>query len=203
MPVAKRPDKFEVPSWEYIHEICVQLADQLRQSKYQPDLLVAIARGGLVPGRLLSDLLEKTDIATIKVEHYVDFYKTTKKPEITHPLPIDIRGRKILIVDDIADSGHSLRLVRAYLLRQGAKDVKICAMYFKPWSIVIPDFYARETDAWVCFPHETLESIRKIYMKLRKKGKSKKEIEKYLIKIGINPFFIQKFLPQVSSKKIN
>lgn len=197
MPVAKRPDKYEVPSWDYIYELCVQLADQIRRSKYKPDLIVAVARGGWVPGRLLSDLLENTYVASIKVEHYVDFYKTLEKPEITQPLPVDIRGKKVLIVDDVADSGYSLKLAKEYLLKQGAKNAKIAAIYYKPWSVVTPDFYARETDAWICFPHETFESIKKIYERLRKKGKSKEEIEKQLLDIGIKPLLVQKLLPQI------
>lgn len=201
MPVAKRPDKYEAPSWDYIYELCVQLADQIRRSKYKPDLIVAVARGGWVPGRLLSDLLENTYVASIKIEHYVDFYKTLEKPKITQPLPVDIRGKKILIVDDIVDSGYSMKIAKEYLLTQGAKDVKIAAIYYKPWSVVTPDFYARETDAWICFPHETFESIKKIYEKLKKKGKSKEEIEKQLLSIGIKPLLVRKFLPQITNER--
>ncbi|MFH1821097.1 MAG: phosphoribosyltransferase [Methanobacteriota archaeon] len=201
MPVAKRPEKYETPSWDYIHELCINLADQIRQRKYEPDIIVAISRGGWIPGRLLSDLMGKLDIATIKVEHYVDFYKTLKKPEITQPLPIEVIGKKILLVDDLADSGSSLRLVTDYLRKQGAKDVKICALYWKPWSTVVPDFCARETDAWICFPHETYETIGKLYAKFKKQGKSSKEIEKKLTLIGIRPLHIKKFLSQVAGEK--
>ena len=201
MPVAKRPDKYEVPSWDYIYELCVQLADQIRRSRYKPDLIVAVARGGWVPGRLLSDLLENTYVASIKVEHYIDIYKTQEKPEITQTLPVDIKGKKVLIVDDVADSGYSIKIAKEYLLKQGAKVVKVAAIYYKPWSVVTPDFYARETDAWICFPHETFESIKKIYERLRKKGKSKKEIEKQLLDIGIKPLLVQKLLPQIMGNR--
>ncbi len=201
MPVAKRPDKYEAPSWDYIHELCIDLADKIKASKYEPDIIVAISRGGWIPGRLLSDLLGKLDIATIKVEHYVDFYRTRKKPEITQPLPIKVSGKRVLLVDDLADSGSSLNLVMEYLKEQGAKDVKICAMYSKPWSVITPDFYSRETDAWICFPHETYESIGKIYARLRKQGKSPREIEKKLLEIGIRPLHIKKFLAEFAAKK--
>ncbi len=197
----KRPKKYEVPSWSYIYELCIQVADQVRRSKYKPDLLVAVARGGWVPGRVLSDLLENPDIATIKVEHYVDIYKTRAKPEITQPFPIDVKGKKILLVDDIADSGKSLKLVREYLLSQGAADVRICALYYKPWSVVVPDFSARLTDAWIWFPHEIFETMKKVYLKLKKQGKSRDAIEKELLHIGITPLLIHKFLPQIAEAK--
>ncbi|MDI6642605.1 MAG: phosphoribosyltransferase [Candidatus Hodarchaeaceae archaeon] len=197
MKSPKRPKKYEAPSWNYIYELCIQVADQIKRSKYKPDLLVAVARGGWIPGRVLSDLLENPNVATIKVEHYVDIYKTLSKPEITQPIPIDVNGKKILLVDDIADSGKSLKLVKEHLLSQGAADVKICALYYKPWSIVVPDFSARMTDAWIWFPHEIFETMKKVYLKLREQGKTRKEIERELLHIGIKPLLIQKFLSQI------
>ncbi len=203
MPVksSKRQIKYEAPTWSYIYELCIDLADRIRRSRYKPDLIVAISRGGWIPGRIMSDLLDKSDIATIKVEHYVDIYKTLKEPKITQPLPIDVRGKKILLVDDIADSGHSLKLVKDHLLKQGATDVKICALYSKPWSKVTPDFYARMTDAWICFPHEILETMRKIYASLNKQGKSKRDVESLLLTMGISPLIIKKLFPQILAGK--
>ena len=203
MPIKPKdkPIKYEVPGWSYIYELCIQLADEIVKSKYKPDLLVAVARGGWIPGRLLSDILDEPEVATIKVEHYVDIYKTLKEPEITQPLPIDVRGKKMLVIDDIADSGRSLKLVKEYLLKQGAADVRIAALYRKPWSEVIPEYCARVTDAWIVFPHEAMETIGKIYRKLKKQGKSEVAIEKELISIGMNPLLIQKFLPKVAKGK--
>jgi len=195
---SKKPKKHEVPSWDYIYELCIHVAEQIRKSRYNPDLLVAVARGGWVPGRILSDLLEKPHIATIKVEHYIDIYKTLERPEITQPLPIAVKGKKILLVDDIADSGKSLKLVKDHLLKQGAKDVKICALYCKPWSVITPDFCARETDAWIWFPHEIYETMKNVYVRLRKQGKSQKEIKEELLAIGIKPMIVEKFLTQIS-----
>lgn len=198
MPASKKPEKYEVPSWNFIYELCIQVADQVRRSGYKPDLLVAVSRGGWIPGRVLSDLLENPNIATIKVEYYVDIYKTHTKPKITQPLPIDVKGKKILLIDDIADSGKSLKLVKEHLAEQGAAEVKICTLYYKPWSILTPDFFVRRTDAWVCFPHEIFETVKKIYLKLKEQGKSQDEIEAELARIGIKPFIVRKFISQVT-----
>ena len=201
MPSPKKPNKYEAPSWDYIYELCIQVADQIRRSGYEPDLLVAISRGGWIPGRVLSDLLENPNIATIKVEHYIDIYKTHAKPEITHPIPIEVKRKRILLVDDIADSGKSLKLVKEHLAEQGAADVKICALYYKPWSIVTPDFSARKTDAWICFPHEIYETIKKIILRLKGQGKSRKEIEKELARTGMKPPLIEKFTSQILAEE--
>lgn len=197
MASPKRPEKYEVPSWDYIYTLCIQVADQVKRSRYGPDLIVAVSRGGWIPGRILSDILDLPKIATIKVEYYEDIYKTRSKPEITQPIPIDISGKRVLLADDIADSGRSLKLVKEHLFEQGAKDVKICTLYHKPWSIVEPDFNARKTDAWVCFPHEIFETMRKIYLKLKKQGKSREEIERKLLRVGIRPRLVKKFLSQI------
>lgn len=197
IPFLKKPEKYEVPSWDQIYEFCIQVANQIRHSSYKPDLLVAISRGGWVPGRILSDLLENPNIATIKVEHYLDIYKTRARPKITQPLPIEVKEKRILLVDDIADSGKSLKLVKKHLFDQGAVDVKICALYCKPWSIVIPDFLARTTDAWVCFPHEINETMKKIILKLKGQGKSGEEIEAELMRIGIKPSVIKKLASRI------
>ncbi len=201
MPSPKKPNKYEAPSWDYIYELCIQVADQIRRSGYEPDLLVAISRGGWIPGRVLSDLLENPNIATIKVEHYIDIYKTHAKPEITQPIPIEVKRKRILLVDDIADSGKSLKLVKEHLAEQGAADVKICALYYKPWSIVTPDFSARKTDAWICFPHEIYETIKKIILRLKGQGKSRKEIEKELVRTGMKPPLIEKFASQILAEE--
>ncbi len=198
MPASKKPEKYEVPSWNCIYELCIQVANQVRRSGYKPDLLVAVSRGGWIPGRVLSDLLENPNIATIKVEYYVDIYKTHTKPKITQPLPIEVKGKKILLIDDIADSGKSLKLVKEHLVKQGAADVKICTLYYKPWSILTPDFSVRMTDAWVCFPHEIFETMKKIYLKLKEQSKSRDEIEAELVRIGIKPSIVRKFMPQVA-----
>lgn len=192
----KRPKKYEVPSWDQIYDSCLKVADQIKKSGYKPDLIVAVSRGGWIPGRVLSDLLENPRIATLKVEYYEDIYKTRSKPEITQPLTVDVSGKRVLLVDDIADSGHSLKLVKEHLFEKGAADVKICTLYHKPWSVVTPDFNARTTDAWVCFPHEIFETMRKIGSRLKEQGKTTKEVEQHLLRIGIKPRLVRKFLSQ-------
>jgi hypoxanthine phosphoribosyltransferase len=192
-----KPTKYEAPSWDYIYELCIQLADNIRKSGFKPDLLVGICRGGWVPARLLSDFLENYNVASVKVEFYLGIYQTKTKPTIVQPISADVKGKKVLLVDDVADSGESLKLVKDYLLAQGAEDVKICTIYFKPWSIVVPDFYVRETDAWICFPHEIYEAMKKLYASMKGEGKSDEEIEKEFIKIGLKPLLVKKFLSDI------
>ncbi|MEM4201815.1 MAG: phosphoribosyltransferase [Candidatus Hadarchaeum sp.] len=199
--MVKKRVKYEVPNWDYIHELCVELAEQIRRSRYDPDLIVALSRGGLIPGRLILDFLGGPDIAFIRVEHYLGFYKTRDRPRITQPLAVSVRGKKVLLVDDIADTGKSLKIAVEYLRGQGAKDVKIGTIYFKPWSAVVPDFYVRKTEAWVCFPHETYESIDRMYSQLRKQNWDEEKIAKRLVELGIRPYHVEKYLSKRGRKR--
>lgn len=193
----EKPLKYEAPSWNYIYMLCIRVAEKIKRSGYKPDLLVAIARGGLIPGRVLSDLLDNPNVAVIGVEYYTDVYKTREMPRITQPLTVDVKGKRVLLIDDIADSGMSLKLVEEHLREVGAADIKVCTLYHKPWSVVMPDFYVRETDAWVCFPHEIYETMKRIILKLKAEGKSRKQIEAELMKTGIKPSLIRKFTPEI------
>ena len=192
---------FEVPSWDYLYELCIMLANAIKESRFQPDILVGVARGGWVPARVLSDLLENPNVASVKVEFYVDVYKTGQAPVITQEVSVPVAGKRVLVVDDVADSGRSLRLVKECLCAKGASDVKIACVYYKPWSVVKPDFYSKETGSWVIFPHETKETVRKIADKLTKKGMSLTQVHAELVKIGLKPLLVRKFLKEIYGRE--
>ncbi|MEM2874501.1 MAG: phosphoribosyltransferase [Candidatus Hadarchaeales archaeon] len=190
----KKPEKYEVPSWNDIYGLCVEVAGQILRSGFIPDVIVAVSRGGWIPGRVLSDILANHNLATLKVEYYRDIYQTRSVPEITQPLSVDVKGKRVLLVDDIADSGNSLKVVRDHLLKLGASEVRVCTLYHKPWSITKPDFSARFTDAWVCFPHEIFETMGKLYKKFAGEGMKEEDIARKLTGIGIDPWLVHKFL---------
>jgi len=192
--VKPRKIKYKVPNWDYIHDLLVRLARKIKQSGFEPDIIVGISRGGWPPARVLSDLLDNPNLANIKVEFYLDIYKTAEKPRITQSVSMPVKGKRVLIVDDVADTGETLKLVHDYLLEEGATEVKICTIYFKPWSIVTPDFYARKTKAWVVFPWAQLEDCIKIGEKLVDSGMSKEKIREELLKIGFPKRIVQYYL---------
>ncbi len=189
--------KYDVPTWEDIYEFLIELAERIGQSGFKPDIIVGVARGGWPPARILSDFLQNPNLANIKAEFYVDIYKTTEEPRITQPISASVKGKNVLVADDVADSGKSLELIRKHLLEEGASNVRICTIYYKPWSIVIPDYYAKKTDAWVVFPWERKEASAKIGQKLKNEGKSLKEIENTLVKIGIKRQHVRHFIKDI------
>ncbi|MEM2735717.1 MAG: phosphoribosyltransferase, partial [Candidatus Bathyarchaeia archaeon] len=101
---------FLVLSWDEVYDLCIRLADKIRGSGFSPDVIVGIARGGWIPARVLSDLLDNPNVMNMRIQFYIDIGKTDKKPTIVQPLDESIRGKAILIVDDVADTGSSLRV---------------------------------------------------------------------------------------------
>jgi len=187
---------YEAPSWDQIYEMCLDLASTIRASGFKPDIIIGIARGGWIPARLLSDLLDNPNVANIKVEFYVDIQKTRDEPVITQDVQVSVEGKRVLVVDDVADTGKSLTLVKKHLMELGASDVKIACLYYKPWSILKPDFYVRKTEAWIIFPHEIKEAATKIWAKVKGRGGRLDDVEKILVEAGVKPAIARKIVKE-------
>lgn len=140
----------------------LSLAKRVKSSGYRPDVIVGVSRGGWPPARIMSDLLENSHVANMKVEFYKDIGVRSKTPRITQPVTSEVAGKRVLVVDDVSDSGRSLKVVANHLRRKGARELKVCTIYMKPQSIYRPDFYARTTSKWIIFPWERLEAVRLI-----------------------------------------
>jgi len=126
--------KFESVDAQKAIELSLELAQLVKEPGYKPDVIVCINRGGMVVSRLLSDLLDIKDIRTIRVEHY-SIVEKQKGAKIVEPLPNKLNGEKGLLVDDVADTGESLRVVKDYLLKNGASEVRIATLHYKPWAL--------------------------------------------------------------------
>ncbi len=172
--------KFEVPTWNQIYDLLLTQAEKIKKSGFKPDTIVAIARGGLVPARILQDLLDIPSIDAIQIEYYVDIAQTRQEPRLKQAPSNPITGKKTLLVDDISDTGKSLKLAKNHLTQQGAEIIKTATIYAKPRSVTTPDFFEKITSLWVVFPWEAKETIRK----MAEKAGSKREIEK-LVKAGL------------------
>jgi len=193
--------KFEAPTWNQIYDMLLKLADKIRSSGFKPDVIVGVCRGGWPPARVLSDLLGNPNLANVRVEFYVGVAETNHTPVLTQPISVNTAGKKVLIVDEVADTGESLKLVRDYMLKQGANEVKIATIYSKPWSIVKPDYCEKETRSWIVFPWEAKETVRKIVKKCRENGESFETEKANLVEAGVAPELVEKFLKEISEEE--
>ncbi|HIE36579.1 TPA: phosphoribosyltransferase [Candidatus Geothermarchaeota archaeon] len=158
---------YEVPTFEDIFYISLEVAKKILRERVRFDCIVGISRGGLIPTRLLSDFLTIKDIRIIRSIYYTGTGETLDRPLIDISTLGEVNGLKVLIVDDVADTGNTLMEVKNKILDMGARQVLIATLYVKPWRKVEIDFYARETDKWIVFPWE----IKEVMEDLINKGK--------------------------------
>ena len=189
--------EFEVPKWNQIYEMLLNLAEKIRKNNFKPDIIVGVSRGGWPPARVMSDLLNNPNLANVRTEFYLGVAETKGEPTLTQPVSMKVAGKKVLVVDEVADTGKSLKLVKEHIIEKGATEVKIATVYYKPWSIVKPDYCERETSIWIVFPWEIKETVRKIVKRCREKRKPIEEETAKLVKAGISTELVERFLKEI------
>lgn len=189
--------EFEVPTWDEVYDMLLSLADKIRKNEFQPDIIVGVSRGGWPPARVLSDLLGNPNVANVRAEFYVGVAQTRCEPALTQPVSVPVEGKKILVVDEVADTGKSLKLVKNHIVEQGASKVKIATVYYKPWSVMKPDYYEKETRRWIVFPWERKETVRKIFAKCKEKGTSFENEKAKLVEAGMPAWLVDRFLREI------
>ncbi|TLN02621.1 phosphoribosyltransferase, partial [bacterium] len=194
--------EFETPSWDYFYQLCLELGDKVKRS-FDPEILLGISRGGLIPLRIMSDLFENAIVATVKVEFYEDVAKTSQEPRMTQPISVDVKNKRVLVIDDVADTGKSLALLVERLEEIGAEEIKIATVYYKPWSLLRPHYYIRDTERWIIFPHERRETIFKIASSYIKGGRSLEDVTDKLIQCGLEPLLVRRFLDEYREEYIS
>jgi len=140
-------------SWDQFGEASRELARTILADGFEPEVVVAIARGGLLPAGAISYALGVKNCGALNVEFYTGIGTVLDAPEVLPPA-LDIAylaGRRVLLVDDVADSGRTLALAVALLRGRGA-EVRSVTVYTKPGSIATPDYSWRETSLWIDFP---------------------------------------------------
>lgn len=149
----------ECMGWHDIDKAVEALASSIRK-EFDPDVLVGIARGGLVPAVRLSHLLGDCLMRVVHVKYYEDVETRAEEPEIFWADVEKFEG-DVLVVDDVADTGDTLKVVMDHLESKVEGDMKIATLVWKPKSSIRPDFFVYETSKWVVFPWEEAPVERK------------------------------------------
>ncbi|MHA2297505.1 MAG: phosphoribosyltransferase [Candidatus Hodarchaeales archaeon] len=182
---------YKVTGWADIEFMTRTLFLKVINDNFLPDVIVGVARGGWIPARLLSDLFERkkkhTILASMKVEFYSGIGLTRERPIISQDLSYpSIQGKKILVVDDIADTGKSLETVVDFLNFKGPEIIKIATLFYKEKSIVKPDYFMETTESWIVFPHEYFEFLALKVQEENLWDKDKDELIKYFTGLGMS-----------------
>jgi len=148
-------------SWSEIEEWTKGIMKMIIKDNYNPDIIIGIARGGLVPARMVADYLFKKDLLSIKTEHWGLTATMDGKAVLKEKLNYDITGKKVLIVDDITDTGESMKLSYNYIKSLNPAELKTTSMLYVNGSNYTPDYYgkglSKEQWAWFIFPWNVYE----------------------------------------------
>jgi hypoxanthine phosphoribosyltransferase len=169
-------------SWKTYHETARKLAATVLNHTEPIDQIVAISRGGLTLGHLLTDFL-RIPISIITIQSYTDI-QASGEAVLTAKLQNSIKHKHILLVDDVSDSGKTMKRATKYLTRAGAKKITTVTMFYKPRSVYRPDYFAKQTTKWILFPYEPTEMILLITKQMVSDGKSKADIQQFLKKLA-------------------
>jgi hypoxanthine phosphoribosyltransferase len=190
-PVTIDNVSYLAPSWQDMGELVFELSKKIITSGTNVQHVIALATGGIEWSKTLTDYLGIKQVSSIHIQFYQDIYQTKNTPVIIQSLPVSIVGQDVLIFDDVADTGKSLKLAVNYLKQCGAASIHTATIFHKPWCKYNPDFYAKESDSWLIFPHDTREMINLLSHKIG--GTRQHQIET-LTKIGIPEEQVKFFL---------
>jgi uncharacterized protein len=150
-------------SWTEVDGWADRLAAQIREAGPIPDALVGLTRGGWVPARLLADRLGIKRMISLRLQHWGVTATPSGKAELTEGLSAPVTGLRVLIVDDITDTGESLELATRHVTQSGAAQVESATCLHIAHSKFVPTYFAEEIPrdrwVWVVFPWNYWEDL--------------------------------------------
>ncbi|KON30805.1 hypothetical protein AC477_04650 [miscellaneous Crenarchaeota group-1 archaeon SG8-32-1] len=153
--------------WNLFYKLARQVATKINSSGYRPDIIVGLARGGWVLARVLCDLIGIKDLVSLKVEHWGVTATPDGKAQLKYPLNVDLTGKNVLVVDDITDTGESMRVTLEYLKSLKPSEIKTAALRHINTSKFLPDYFGEEISwRWVIFPWNFTEDMCNIIPKV-------------------------------------
>lgn len=172
----------ELITWPEIYRLCLDISKQVRSSGYQPDIVIAIARGGFIPARLVCDFLDLNALTSIKIQHYRSGADRQEKAALEYPLCTEIKDLNVLLVDDVNDSGDTLKLAVSYLQTFQPADIKTIVMHQKITSPYPVDYYAKKIIKWrwLIYPWAVFEDVSGFLRRKETPPTSIEEAELYL-----------------------
>lgn len=156
-----RPIACEVITWNQFYELCRELATEILEAGFYPDIIVAIGRGGYIPARVLADFLGVMQLHSIRIEHYKGSHKEPKAL-IKDPLVSDMQAQRILLVDDVSDTGETFKMALRHIKKHASStQILTATIHYKVVSKYEPDFYAQRITQWrwITYPWAVVEDV--------------------------------------------
>jgi hypothetical protein len=146
--------------WQTFGVASRDLARAIAADGFRPDLILAIARGGLFIAGALGYALAVKNVHVMNVEFYTGEGTTLDMPVMLPPVPdaVDFSRKNVLIADDVADTGKTIELVQDFV-RQHVAAARTAVIYEKPGSAIKCDYVWQRTDRWIDFPWSAQDPV--------------------------------------------
>lgn len=164
-----REMRCEMPSWEAVHDLARELAFRIVEDGFEPDLIVAIGRGGYPPGRLMADYLHKKALTSFRIEHYAaGAEEKTTRARVLESLAEDLTGKRVLVVDDVNDTGKTLEAALGFLRGRGAAEVRTAVLQEKDTSRFAADYVGGRVVEWrwIIYPWARIEDLTRFIQRM-------------------------------------
>lgn len=158
---APAADPREILTWDDFGVASRHLAGLVADDDFIPDIILAIARGGLFVAGGLGYALAVKNIYVVNVEYYTGVNERLPMPVVLPPTPemVDIEDARLLIADDVADTGHTLAFIHEFC-REKVSEVRSAVLYLKPSSVIDCEYVWRKTERWIDFPWSSKPPIQ-------------------------------------------
>jgi hypoxanthine phosphoribosyltransferase len=182
--VTPEPQSFscELVSWNTIAKLSYTLAKKIKDDSFLPDIVIAIARGGYVPARLICDHLDIYNLTSIRITHYKGGSTKQDQARLSIPLSIKIKGMNVLVVDDVDDTGDTLTLALEHIESFQPKSIKTAVLHHKTVARLLPDYLAKTVRKWrwITYPWALTEDITGFLHKMSPQPQTFTEIKSRL-----------------------
>jgi len=178
----KSGSRCELITWEHFYELSRKLVLAINKASFQPEVVIAISRGGCIPARIICDYLDVFDLDVIKIEHYHGVHKE-KTAVLRYPLSAEITGKHVLLVDDVSDTGDSFDVAIQHLLESAEPaELKTAVLHHNTVSSYTPDYYTELVHEWrwIIYPWAVMEDLRSILKKMETAPETIEDFARYL-----------------------
>ncbi|MCD6324612.1 MAG: phosphoribosyltransferase [Desulfurococcales archaeon] len=170
--------------------MCYSLAESVMDSGKDFDAIVTISRGGLIPARIVSDVLGIDEFYTVRSKFWGIGGRIAPEPLVKMYEGVDVKGRDVLVVDEVVDTGATMAKVVRLLRGLGAKNIRTAVLHYKSTSSFIPNYFVEKVDhwVWIFYPWSFSETL---YELSRRRGGELHESAKALLReLGVEDVFM-------------
>lgn len=183
-------EKFFYLSPEKSHQLAFALASSINQKiakaeLEKPEIVIGIARGALTWIKTLADWLNIDQTAIVRMVHYAEVGKTLSRPRILESFLPQIDRKRVLLFDNVVETGKTMRLACDYLKMRGVAKITTAVLFYKKSSVFVPDFYSSRESSWIIFHFDIVETVKCLGTCWLNKGLDLSQIKKRFLTIGL------------------